>query len=216
MDAEPSMRDYSIVSCGTLSPEINALREGGFLDAGKIIYTLPGLHENPREFEKHLRRQLRRARRYSEKVIVVYGKRCYIDTIDPFKTVDRILQEEGDSIVRVRGANCIDMLAGAEERERIRGTEKVYWLSPGWLKYWRFIFKEWDTGLANETFPQNDKAVLLDGLGFFDLYMEKYPERILELSDWMKISIEPYPISLDRLKGLLLEAAGKSDQDRRG
>ena len=69
------------------------------------------------------------------------------------------------------------------------------------------IFREWDIGLANETFPQNEKAVLLDALGFFDAYTEKFPEKILEFSDWMRIGIEPYRISLDRLKDLLLEAA---------
>ena len=203
----PSFEGYTVVSCGTLSPELNHLRNSGFLDADKILYTRPGLHENPREFEKHLRRQLRHARQYSRKIIVVYGTRCYIDTIDPFKSIDKIIAEEGDNISRVKAANCIDMLADAEERERIRGAQKVYWLSPGWLKYWKIIFKEWDIGLANETFPKNDKAILLDSLGFFDGYSEEFPERILQFSDWMRIGIEPYKISLDRLKGLLLEAA---------
>jgi SAM-dependent methyltransferase len=202
-----SFEGYTVVSCGTLSPELNRLHKSGFLDADKILYTRPGLHENPREFEKHLRRQLRHARRYSQKIIVVYGNRCYIDTVDPFKNIDKIIQEEGDKISRVKAANCIDMLADAGEREKIRGGEKVYWLSPGWLKYWRIIFKEWDIGLANETFPKNDKAILLDGLGFFDAYSVDFPERILRFSDWMRIGIEPYKISLGRLKNLLLEAA---------
>jgi len=203
----PSFEGYILVSCGTLSPEVNHLCNSGFLNADKILYTRPGLHENPREFEKHLRRQLRHARQYSQKIIVVYGKRCYIDTIDPFKSIDRIIGEEGGNISRVKAANCIDMLADGEERERIRGDQKVYWLSPGWLKYWRIIFKEWDIGLANETFPQNDKAILLDGLGFFDAYSVDFPERVLQFSDWMRIGIEPSKISLDRFKQLLVEAA---------
>ena len=207
MGDRPSFKGYSIVSCGTLSPELNHLRNNGFLDADRILYTRPGLHENPREFEKHLRRQLRHAGQYSQGIIVVYGNRCYIDTVDPFKNIDKIIQEEGGKISRVKAANCIDMLADAGEREKIRGGDKVYWLSPGWLKYWRIIFKEWDIGLANETFPQNDKAILLDGLGFFDAYSVDFPERVLQFSDWMRIGMEPYKISLDRLKNLLLEAA---------
>jgi len=210
---EGSFGKYSIVSCGTLSPELNHLRTNGFLDARMILYTRPGLHENPRAFETHLRRQVRHAKRYARNVMVVYGARCYIDTIDPFKTIDKIIQDEGDQISRLKAANCIDMLASSEEREEIRNGGKVYWLSPGWLKYWRVIFKEWDIGLANETFPKNDKAVLLDGLGFFDGYMEEFPERILEFSDWMRIGIEPYAISLERLKGLLLEAAREDHRD---
>jgi precorrin-6B methylase 2 len=208
---DPSFEGYTVVSCGTLSPELNHLRRIGFLDADKILYTRPGLHENPREFEKHLRRQLRHVRQYSPRTIVVYGTRCYIDTIDPFKSIDKIIVEEGGNISRVKAANCIDMLADVEERERIRGDQKVYWLSPGWLKYWRVIFKEWDIGLANETFPKNDKAILLDALGFFDGYSERFPERILQFSDWMRIGIEPYKISLDRLKELLLEAAREAE-----
>jgi SAM-dependent methyltransferase len=207
----PSFEGYCLVSCGTLSPELNHLRNSGFLDADKILYTRPGLHENPREFEKHLRRQLHHARQYSAKVIVVYGKRCYIDTIDPFKSIDKIIGEEGGNTSRVEAANCIDMLADAEEREGSRGNQKVYWLSPGWLKYWRVIFKEWDIGLANETFPQHDKAILLDALGFFDSYTERFPERILQFSDWMKIGIEPFRISLDRFKQLLGEAAERCE-----
>jgi hypothetical protein len=207
MAGSPSFKGYSIVSCGTLSPELKYLHDNGFLDADKILYTRPGLHENPREFDKHLRRQLRHAKRYSQEIIVVYGNRCYIDTVDPFKNIDKIIQEEGGKISRVKAANCIDMLADAGEREKIRAGAKVYWLSPGWLKYWKIIFKEWDIGLANETFPQNDKAILLDALGFFNGYVEKFPEKILEFSDWMRIGIEPHEISLDRLKNLLLEAA---------
>ena len=174
-----------------------------------LLYTRPGLHENPREFEKHLTRQIRHARQYAENVMVVYGSRCYIDTIDPFKSIDKIIEKEGGAISRVKAANCIDMLVGSRERDHIENGDSVYWLSPGWLKYWKVIFKEWDIGLANETFPKNDKAVLLDALGFFDSYMEKCPEKILEFSDWMRIGIEPYTISLERLKGLLIEAAGE-------
>jgi precorrin-6B methylase 2 len=212
-DPQDSLRNggtferYSIVSCGTLSPELNHLRTTGFLDTPMVLYTRPGLHENPRDFEKHLMRQIRHARQYAENVIVVYGSRCYIDTIDPFKSIDKIIEKEGGAISRVKAANCIDMLAGSPERDQIENGDSVYWLSPGWLKYWKVIFKEWDIGLANETFPKNDKAVLLDGLGFFDSYMEKCPEKILEFSDWMRIGIEPYTISLERLKGLLVEAA---------
>jgi SAM-dependent methyltransferase len=213
---DPLFEGYTVVSCGTLSPELNHLRRIGFLDADKILYTRPGLHENPREFEKHLRRQLRHARQYSPKTIVVYGTRCYIDTVDPFKSIDKIIAEEGGNISRVKAANCIDMLADTEERERIRGDQKVYWLSPGWLKYWRIIFKEWDIGLANETFPKNDKAMLLDALDFYGGYSEEFPERVLQFSDWMRIGIEPYRISLDRLKGLLLEAAERDEDGQIG
>jgi hypothetical protein len=200
-----SFNGYSIVSCGTLREELNYLRDSGFLDADRILYTAPGLHEKPDELEKQLTRQLDNARKYSPKIIVVYGSRCYIDTRDPFRDIDKLISEPGNEISRVKAANCLDMLADAEERERISQGQKIYWLSPGWLKYWKRIFKEWDIGLANETFPQNDKAILLDALNFFDEYALSSPEKILDFSDWMKIPIEPHKVSLTRLKSLLKE-----------
>ena len=204
-DRRISFKGYSIVSCGTLSLELNHLRANGFLNADKILYTKPGLHEHPMELAKQLKRQLRHAKAYSSKIIVVYGKRCYIDSRDYFKTIDTLIQEEGGDTSRIEAANCVDALTEGEEREKISQGKKVYWLTPGWIKYWKQIFKEWDIGLANETFPKNDKAIVLDALNFFDGYCQNYPKKILEFSDWMKIPIESYTISLDRLKKLLIE-----------
>ena len=203
MSHHTSFKGYTIVSCGTLRPELNYLRDQGVLDADRILYTTPGLHEHPRELEKQLTRQLVNAKKYSQKIIVVYGSRCYFDPIDPFRSIDRLIQEQGEEIQRIKAANCIDMLADAKERERISGEEKIYWFSPGWFMYWKQIFKEWDIGLANETFPKNDKALILDALGVFDEYFQNAPEKILEFSDWMKIPIESHKISLERLKSLL-------------
>ena len=76
--------------------------------------------------------------------------------------------------------------------------------------YWKHIFREWDIGLANETFPKNDKALVLDALGAFDDYSQNDPEGVLEFSDWMRIPIEAHAISLERLKGLLLQLLGET------
>jgi len=173
------------------------------LDADSVLYTAPGLHENSRELEKQLKRRIGEAKRISSRVIVVYGSRCYVDIEDPSRDIDRVIKEEGDSITRIKAKNCVDMLAALSERERISSGQKVYWLSPGWLKYWKAIFKDWDQGKANETFPQYDKAILLDPIGIFGDYSALSPEKILEFADWMKIGIEPYEISLDRLERLL-------------
>jgi c-di-AMP phosphodiesterase-like protein len=200
-----SFKGYSIVSCGTLSPELNYLKDTGFLDADRILYTKPGLHEVPDELEKQLKRQLDNAKKYSPRIIVVYGSKCYIGSKNPFRDIDKLIQENGAEVSRVKAKNCIDMLADIKEREKISQEQKIYWLSPGWLKYWKQIFKDWDVGKANETFPQNDRAILLDALGIYDEYSQNLPEKILEFSDWMAIPIEPYKISLGRLKKLLLE-----------
>ena len=197
---------FTIVSCGTLSPELNYLSQTGFLDADKILYTIPGLHENKTELKHHLTRQLGRARRYSDRGIVVYGEKCYIDmSTEPPELVDDLVAAQAGHTSRIRAANCIDMLCSYQERNQISGADKVYWLTAGWLKYWKRIFKDWDIGKANETFPQNDKAILLDAVGIYDDYVTSSPQKLLEFSDWMKLPIEPYAVSLDRLQRLLLD-----------
>ena len=202
-----SFGDYAIVACGTLNLELNYLQQSGFLNARKILYTKPGRHEIPRELEEQLIRQIGNARKYSQKIIVVYGGRfCYINADDPYRTIDKIIEEQGSGISRVKASHCMDMLASAEERERLSEGKDVYWLTPGWLKYRRYVFQDWDKGLANENFPKHTGgAVMLDGIGFWDEYEQKYPEEILDFSDWMGIPIEPCRISLDRLKRLLLD-----------
>ncbi|MBL7197680.1 MAG: DUF1638 domain-containing protein [Candidatus Omnitrophica bacterium] len=200
-----SFRNCCIVSCGTLRAELDYLNKEGFLDADKILYTIPGLHENPQELEKQLKRQLNNAKQYSQRVIVVYGSRCYVDLKDPSRDIDKLIREETDNIRRIQAKNCIDMLASENERAKISKGQKVYWLSSGWLEYRKLIFKDWDVGKANETFPQNEKAILLDAVGIFDEYSKNSPEKILEFSGWMKIPIEPRKVSLDRLKSLLSE-----------
>lgn len=207
MNSRLSFNNYAIVSCGTLSPEINYLRSTGFLDVRKALYTKPGRHEIPRELEEQLVRQIDNAKKYAEKIIIVYGgKFCYINGDDPYRTIDKIIKEQGPGITRIKASHCIDMLASAEEREKISEGKDVYWLTPGWLRFRRYVFQDWDKGLANENFPKHTGgAIMLDGIGFWDEYELNYPEEILDFADWMGISLEPYRISLDRLKRLLLD-----------
>ncbi len=205
MPENKTFKGYSIVSCGTLRHELNYLKETGFLNADKILYTVPGLHEIPWELEKQLKKQIDNAGKYSGKIIVVYGSRCYIDANNPSRGIDEIIQETGPGARRIKAKNCIDMLVGFDERNKIGEGQKVYWLSPGWLEYWKVIFKDWDQGKANETFPQHDRAILLDPTGIFEKYSTDSPEKILEFSDWMSLNVEPYKISLERLKHLLLD-----------
>lgn len=196
----------SIVACGTLRREIRKLAEDGFLNAEKILFTAPGLHEWPEELEKQLSRQLAKVRDGSRLVIVAYGEKCFIDLSNPTRDTDVLLSEQGPEFSRVPAKNCVDMLASSEERDAIARGEKVYWVTPGWLENWDFIFKDWDDGKANETFPAHDRAVVLDAVGYFDELSSSKPEKVLGIADWMKIPLEPHPVGLERLSHLLSEA----------
>jgi hypothetical protein len=209
MAEEFSFKDYAVVSCGTLAPELNYLRKEGFLDAEKIIYTTPGRHEVLKELESQLIQKIDAAKKHSEKIIIVYGgKFCYVSVDDPYRTIDTMIQaqKDGTKISRVNATHCIDMLVDESKREEISSGRKIWWLTPGWIIYRNHVFQDWDKGKANENFPQHTGgAALLDGIGFWDKYCREHPEKVLEFSDWMGIEIRPYKIKLDRLKNLLLD-----------
>jgi len=58
MANQTSFKGYAIVSCGTLRKELNYLKDTNFLNADKILFTAPGLHEKQTELEKQLVRYL--------------------------------------------------------------------------------------------------------------------------------------------------------------
>jgi hypothetical protein len=207
-----SFKDIAIVSCGTLSLELNFLKKDGFLDTNCLHYTTPGLHEDIHQLEHQLIKEINMAKKIVDKVIVVYGgKFCYVNPDEPTCTMQTIVEEQGPEVVRIQATHCVDMLASESEREKIAaeaaGGEKVWWMTPGWIKFRRHVFKDWDKGMANENFPRHiGGAIVLDGIGYVEKYMADKPEEFLEYSDWMGIPIQPYPISLDRIKSLLLDA----------
>jgi metal-dependent hydrolase (beta-lactamase superfamily II) len=60
-------------------------------------------------------RQIGNAKKYSQKIIVVYGgKLCCINADDLDRTIDKIIQERGLEVSRVKAMHCVGMLASAE------------------------------------------------------------------------------------------------------
>ncbi|MGD8342175.1 MAG: DUF1638 domain-containing protein [Desulfobacterales bacterium] len=210
-----SFSDIAIVSCGTLSLELNYLKKTSFLDSEHLFFTTPGLHEDIHELERQLLQRITKAKQRTKKVIVVYGgKFCYVNPDEPTRTMQTIIQAMGPDVTRIQATHCVDVLAGEAQRKRISEEvadgEKVWWMTPGWIKFRHHVFKDWDKGLANENFPRHTGgAIVLDGIGFVENYMAEKPEEFLEYSDWMGIPIQAHPIVLDRFKSLLLGAANK-------
>ena len=208
-----SFSKMAIVSCGTLSLELNYLKQAGVLDTDHLYFTTPGLHENIHELERQLIRQIEAAREKADKVLVVYGgKFCYVNADEPTRTMQKIIAEQGPNVARIEATHCMDMIASEVEREEIArevaGGEKVWWMTPGWIQFRHKVFKGWDKGLANENFPRHTGgAIVLDAIGFMDRYMAEKPEEFLEYADWMGIPISPYPVTLDRFKSLLADQA---------
>jgi len=210
----PTFEDRCIISCGMLHPEITHLMESGFLNPLRILFTPPGLHALPDRLEEHLLDRLAQAREScpDHRITVVYGKKCYVNTDEPLKRVESILQTAGQGIARVQGDYGYDMLAGFEDRQRISGgrQDKTLWFTPGWLKSWKTVYQTyfgWDSADANANFPGfYDKIIVLDDLGLAEDYMIQHAEEILELFDWTGLEVEFHPVTLDRFKELLVDS----------
>ena len=216
--SEQSFQKVAIVSCGTMSPEINHLKSEGFLDTSHIFFTTPGLHQDIRELEHQLIKFINKAKTSAEGVIVVYGgKFCYVDADNPTRLMKHIIEEQGMNVVRIEATHCMNMLATEAEMEQIKneyaGGEPVWFMTPGWVKFRTQVFKGWDKGVANENFPRHTGgAIVLDAIGYLDQYMAEHPEEFLEYCDWMGIPMQAAPVTLDRFKSLLTEALVKSAQ----
>ncbi|MCB2229009.1 MAG: DUF1638 domain-containing protein [Desulfarculaceae bacterium] len=206
--ANPDFSNTAIVACGTMSPELNHLKTEGWLNAGKIVYTTPGLHQNCPELERQLAEAVERVKDEYERVIVVYGgKYCYVNAAEPTRTMAQVIDGLGPKVRRVQATHCMDMVASEAEREELAGGQKVWWMTPGWVKYRSKVFEGWDQGIANENFPRHTGgAWVLDGIGLCEEYLNERPEEILDYSDWMGIPLQGVPVSLERFKALLSEA----------
>ena len=219
-----SFRDHCLVACAILQPELSRLQEEGFLDAKQVYYIPAGLHIKTERLEERLTAQLQKALKdcSPEKIIVVQGAKCFVSTDDPYRRIDDIIREQDPRIKRVQAAYGYDMLADKDERNQVAagGDEgRVLWFTPGWLRNWKTIYQRyvgWDRADANANFPgYYDEIVVLDGLDVAETYQTERVEEILELFDWTGLQVRCQPISLDRLKGLLLDALNAS-QDEEG
>ncbi|GAB6143734.1 DUF1638 domain-containing protein [Desulfocicer niacini] len=208
-----SFSDMAIVSCGTMQMELDALKKEGFLDTDHLFFTLPGLHQDVVKLEEKLITAINKAKKVVDKIIVVYGgKFCYVNADNPTRNMQEIIDAQGPGVARINATHCMDMLADASELKRIGeelvGGEPVWWMTPGWVKFKHQVFKGWDKALANENFPRHTGgAIVLDGIGFMNQYMETEPESFLNYCDWMGIPMQAHPVTLDRFKSLLSEQA---------
>lgn len=165
MNADCSFAGCAVASCVTLRGELSALREEGPLDPDRFHFTAPGLHEMPGDLAQQLTKQVARATDAAGRIIAVYGATCFVDYSAPSRDVGALTPEQGADISRVDVANCVDMLPNADERQRIADGQNVYWLTPGWLSNWRYIFRDWDSGKASDTSRRMTKPSCWMGSG---------------------------------------------------
>ncbi len=199
-------KDVTIISCGTMREDLERLQLEGLLGGVKLMFTDRCLKERPWELEKQLTRAIGESREEDGKLLVVYGDACFYDNSNPERDIDRLIAETGAEYARIREHSCIEMMLSPEDKEALGGGQKAYWLMPAWMENRDDVYFEWDAGKRNQTFPQNDVALLVDSRGFFMSLMEEDPEAILEFSDWMGLALDARDITLDRFRGLVAAA----------
>lgn len=194
----------TIISCGTLREDVDELVAEGLLEGVKVVFTEPCLKERPKELERQLKEEIGKAGKEHGKILVIYGDRCFMDTVNPERDIDSMIEETGAACDRVGRHSCVEMMLSEEEKEELSQGQKVYWLMPAWIENRDDVFFEWDIGKRNQTFPQNDTALVVDSRGYFARLMEEDPEKLLEFSDWMGLPMDGRDIGLGRFKGLVL------------
>ncbi|MBN2025815.1 MAG: DUF1638 domain-containing protein [Actinobacteria bacterium] len=203
----------AIVSCGSFKEILESTQGEGLLDGIEILYTEPCLKERPRKLEGLLKQRIEEAKGKADRILVIYGDGCFVDTSDFSRGIDSLIGDTGIYCERIREHSCIEMMLSEDDKEAISDGMKVYWMMPAWVEHKDEVFEEWDLGKRNQTFPQNDTAIVVDSSGFFERLLEEDPEKILDFSDWMGIPLDARPITLDRFKALLLASLERLRED---
>lgn len=203
----------AVVSCGSFKEDLETLQAEGLLEGIEVLYTEPCLKERPRKLEELLRERIEDAKGRADRILVIYGDGCFIDTSDFSRSIDSLVGDTGCVHERIREHSCIEMMLSEEDKENLSEGMRVYWMMPAWVEYKDDVFEEWDLGKRNQTFPQNDTAIVVDSRGFFEQLLEEDPEKILEFSDWMGIPLDARAITLDRFKALLLASLERLRED---
>lgn len=137
-----------------------------------------GLHVS----DERLAAALDQALADEEEVACVYCA-CHPD-------MNLLLADHGGRRFQVK--NCIEAFLGPEELARL--GERVFVMTPGWLREWRSIFIEgmgWDEIDGRINFGGYDKIVVLDfGLELIDELA------VLEFYDYTQTPVEMVPSSL--------------------
>ena len=193
----------AIVSCGSFKEILENLQGEGVLDGIEIIYTEPCLKERPRKLEELLKQRIEGIKGKVDRILVIYGDGCFVDTSDFSRGIDSLIGDTGIDYERIREHSCIEMLLSDGDKESLSEGMKIYWMMPAWVEYKDEVFEEWDVGKRNQTFPQNDMALIADSRGFYAKLLEEDPEKLLDFSAWMGIPLDARAVTLDRFRELL-------------
>lgn len=180
------------ISCGIFQKELEYLvREKG-LD-WEITFLKPALHVNFDKLKEALISALEEHRRGDAELKVLYG-RCHPEVME-------IVERYGAK--KLRAANCLEAILGAEQMARLNREGKAFFLSAGWVENWQEMF---ELGARDFNFDFKSllkgytRAVVIDA-GVIPLDEEK----IRAFSSFTGLPVERVSVSLRRFYRLIEE-----------
>ena len=176
-----------VIGCSIFRKEIEHLRGEDFA----AVWLPAGLHVS----DERLGTALGEALAGEEEVACFYGA-CHPD-------MNLMLASHGGR--RLQAKNCVEAFLDPAERERL--GERVFIMTPGWLREWQSIFIEglgWDEIDGRINFGGYDQIVVLDfGLEPIDELA------VLEFYDYTQTPVEIVPASLTWFRARVEELLGE-------
>ena len=187
----------SIISCGILKKEMEALVERGDIDAD-VTFLSERLHSSYERLDRALHAAIQKQQSAGiEDIIVVYGDLC-LGFHDEMRS---LIAQYG--VVKVDALNCIDCLLGGKGKLLEIDPEHEYlFLNPAFI-----AFSEGIQGTSKEKtremFAMLKGILLLDALGDLD----EYKKEIEKMEDRTGLEVlERRNVGLEGFKRVLSEA----------
>lgn len=186
--------EKTLVVCSILAKEVEKVMEELGLGT-RVHYIDASLHVDLGKMEQALIQSLDELKIMNEQPALILGTKCHPD-------IQKIAEDYSSNIIC--GSNCIEILLGTEKLQELEKECETFFITDGWLKYWKSIFcggeLGWDPVDGRMNFSRYERILLLDAN-----LNEFTDEDILEFFEFTGVPIEIITISLDILKEKMLD-----------
>ncbi|MDR3076345.1 MAG: DUF1638 domain-containing protein [Synergistaceae bacterium] len=187
-----------VLSCGIFQPELErmlpeVLRELNL--STEVEYVPPALHVDYKKLADGISGGLENFK--GRDVVLLFGSMCHPKMPE---------LAAGSRAPYFKEGNCIDVLLSPERKRELEKYGKVFYMTAGWLKYWRDIFQagmSWDPIDARINMGFYNQVVVLDS-GVCEIS----DEDLLEFFEFTQVPVEVEPITLEHFKKKLTDIFG--------
>jgi len=191
---------YTGIACSIFRNEIDALGKLNRLDI-PFLFIDSMLHIYPEKLNSLLDDMIKNELLKGKKVILIYG-----DCSPHMKDF-----ESRDSVERVRGMNCCEILMGMEHYRHLR-KKGVFFLMAEWISRWDEIF-QYHLGLKENICKMFMKD-MHSGLIYLDTGFNKVPEdMIYSLKDYTGLPFNVLQVKPDNLLNEIHAAIERLNRD---